>query len=347
MDLPPCRNCIIPPYMLRAIAQNGSPDQQASAWRTLTNSEQLRGQRLLLATLAAVAGIPTGTRRRTIYDARGGYVLPGRLVRAEGDVKSKDAAVNEAYDGSGATYALYSKVFGRNSIDGRGMRLDSTVHYGKDYDNAFWNGRQMVYGDGDRQIFQRFTKALDVIGHELTHGVTQFEAALVYNGQSGALNESMSDVFGSLVKQYKLGETAAEASWLIGEGLFRPGIAARGIRSMKEPGTAYDDPVLGKDPQPAHMKDYVETSDDNGGVHLNSGIPNRAFYELSVRLGGKAWERPGQIWYRALCTKLEASSGFADAARATFAAAGELYGADSKEQRAVASAWGEVGIAAA
>ncbi|CAN5593734.1 hypothetical protein BH18THE1_BH18THE1_04570 [soil metagenome] len=153
------------------------------------------------------------------------------------------------------------------------MKLDSTVHYGEDYNNAFWNGTQMVYGDGDGEIFQRFTKSIDVIGHELTHGVTQYEAALEYEGQAGALNESFSDVFGSLVKQYSLKQKVDKADWLIGNGLF--GSKGRGIalRSMKRPGTAYDDPTIGKDPQPAHMKDYVKTTSDNGGVHINSGIP--------------------------------------------------------------------------
>ena len=181
---------------------------------------------------------------------------------------------------------MFKKVFSRNSIDDRGMRIDSTVHYGDCYDNAFWNGRQMVYGDGDGRIFAPFTKALDVIGHELTHGITQCEAGLNYRGQPGALNESFSDVFGCLVKQYRRRQTAKEADWLIGEDLFLPGVKAKAIRSMKAPGTAYDDPVLGKDPQPGHMDDYVVTEEDNGGVHLNSGIPNRAFYELAMRLKG-------------------------------------------------------------
>ena len=191
--------------------------------------------------------------------------------------------MNEAYDYSGATYDLFKTIYNRNSIDDNGMKLDSTVHYQKGYDNAFWNGNQMVYGDGDedlppdQQLFNRFTKAIDVVGHELTHGVTQFEANLTYFQQSGALNESFSDVFGSLVKQYHLQQSAVDADWIIGEGLFTANVAGKGIRSMKAPGTAYNDPVLGKDPQPDHMKDYVNTSSDNGGVHINSGIPNYAF----------------------------------------------------------------------
>ena len=146
-------------------------------------------------------------------------------------------------------------------------------------------------------MFNRFTVAVDVIGHELTHGVTQFEAKLAYWDQSGALNESFSDIFRSLVKQKKLNQTADQADWLIGAGLFTSNVKGLAIRSMKEPGTAYDDPLLGKDPQPAHMRHYVNTTSDNGGVHINSGIPNRAFYLAALEIGGHAWERAGKIWY--------------------------------------------------
>lgn len=338
------RHCIVPPYLLRAILQNGTMEQQALAWATLTDSEQFRGQRRVLTAIATLAAPSTGTRRRTIYDARHRYALPGRLVRGEGSPKSRDAIVNQAYDGSGSTYDFFLEAFERNSIDDRGMRLDSTVHYGISYDNAFWNGQQMVYGDGDGQIFRPFTSALDVIAHELSHGVTQHEANLVYQDQSGALNESLSDVFGSLVKQFSRDQTAEKADWLIGAGLFMPGIKARGIRSMKAPGTAYDDPVLGKDPQPGHMDDYVATADDNGGVHINSGIPNRAFYELAVRLKGKAWEKAGRIWYLALTERLRRESNFRSAVNATMTAAADLFGVNSLEQKAVREAWAEVGL---
>jgi Zn-dependent metalloprotease len=337
------RNGIIPPYMLREILKNGDSEQQALAWSTLTDSEQFRGERRILTAIVPLA-ISPGHRRRSVYDARHKYDLPGRLVRSEGQPKSKDPRVNEAYDGAGATYTMFRKAFYRNSIDDRGMRIDSTVHYGVAYDNAFWNGRQMVYGDGDGRIFGPFTKALDVIGHELTHGIIQYEAGLNYRGQSGALNESLSDVFGSLVRQYKLRQSAEKADWLIGRSLFLPGINAEAIRSMKEPGTAYNDPLLGKDPQPGHMKEYVVTEEDNGGVHLNSGIPNRAFYELAIRLKGYAWEKAGQIWYKTLTEKLRPASGFSDAMRMTVTVAGALYGANSLEQKAVREAWAEVGL---
>jgi hypothetical protein len=149
----------------------------------------------------------------------------------------------------------------------------ATVHYGQDYDNAFWNGTQLVFGDGDRRIFDRFTKPIDVLGHELSHALTEKTAGLTYQGQSGALNESISDVFGACMKQRVLGQAAADADWLVGEGIFLPSVHGTALRSMKEPGTAYDDPDLGKDPQVGSMADYVETTEDNGGCTSTPASP--------------------------------------------------------------------------
>jgi len=281
---------------------------------------------------------------RSIFNAENEENLPGKLVRGEGSKRTGGRPVNEAYDFSGNTYEFFSKVFERKSIDNRGMRLDSTVHYGDNYNNAFWNGNQMVYGDGDGEMFNRFTVSLDVIGHELAHGITQYEAALEYYGQPGALNESFSDVLGSLVKQYALKQDATKADWLIGAGLFKRKVKGRALRSMKEPGSAYDDPVIGKDPQPGHMKDYVKTSSDNGGVHINSGIPNRAFYLTAIEIGGKAWEKAGMIWYITLRDRLREMSTFQDAAKLTHIVAGSLFGKGSMEQKAVAKGWDGVGI---
>jgi Zn-dependent metalloprotease len=330
--------------MLKHLAEAPERSLREAAWSTLVASERFRGCREAIGTIAAVAATPAGGKRRTVYHARHAQALPGRLVRAEGQPRVSDAAVNEAYDGAGATYDLYAQAFGRNSVDDRGMRLDSTVHYGRGYDNAFWEGRQMVYGDGDGLLFRRFTVAVDVIGHELTHGVTQYEAALDYQGEAGALNESFSDVFGSLVKQRLRRQTAARADWLIGGGLFTAEVQGVALRSMKAPGTAYDDPRLGKDPQPAHMRDYVDTPDDNGGVHINSGIPNHAFYLVARTLGGAAWKRAGMIWYVTLRDRLRSTATFRDAARATHQVAAELYGQTSAQARAVRDAWKAVGV---
>lgn len=346
-------DCFIPPHILKNIATKGTEAQKTFAIDTLKVSAQLRGRRQALADFSAAAfRVVSGGKDRIIYDAEHGANLPGTIVRREGDPPSEDVTVNEAYDGSGVTYDLFFSEYQRNSIDDNGMRLDSTVHYRLGYDNAFWDGEQMVYGDGDEnlpdedRLFNRFTIAIDIMGHELTHGVTQFEAKLQYFQQPGALNESMSDVFGSLVKQYQLGQTATEADWIIGGGLLTENVNGVGIRSMKAPGTAYDDPVLGKDPQPGHMRDYVNTISDNGGVHINSGIPNHAFYVTAVELGGNAWARAGKIWYVTLKDKLTATSTFQDCANLTHQVAGELYGAGSIEQQAVQKGWAEVGLMA-
>ena len=338
------RCTFLPPHMLRALADSGDPEQRDQAYAALELSAQFRGERTAAGAVAAFAAVPAGEKRRTIYDARHGHELPGKLVRGEGDRPVADAAVNEAYDGAGRTYDFYRRVLGRNSVDGRGLRLDASVHYGAHFDNAQWNGRQMIYGDGDGKLFERFTKCVDIIAHELTHGVTQYTAALAYSGESGALNEHFSDVLGILVKQYALKQSAAKADWLVGAGLLTSRVNGVAVRSMKAPGTAYDDKLLGKDPQPAHMRDFKRIHDDNGGVHVNSGIPNHAFYLAATAIGGKAWEVAGRIWYSTLTTKLRARATFRDCARATIDAAAELYGTTSEPRSAVEQAWRSVGI---
>jgi Zn-dependent metalloprotease len=327
---------------------NGSPAQRAAALATLGTDQTVRLSRAtyqLLESGAHRALLTSGTvaKQRTIYDAGHGEELPGRVVRSEGAPAGRDVAVNEAYDGLGTTFDFYAQAYERNSIDDEGLHLDATVHFGDRYDNAFWNGQQMVFGDGDGDLFNRFTVSLDVIGHELTHGVTGDELGLVYMNQPGALNESISDVFGSLVKQYALKQTAEEADWLIGEGLFTSKVHGVALRSMKAPGTAFDDPVLGKDDQPDSMSGYVHTSQDNGGVHINSGIPNRAFYLAAIALGGHAWERAGRIWYETLRDRrLRKTATFAQFARATLQNADHFVGSGARA--AVRDAWRQVGV---
>jgi Zn-dependent metalloprotease len=335
---------------LRRLARQDAPQFSAAARAAKEALSHVRS--FQSARTAPRAAVPPGLRDvqpgppvRSIYDAGGSETLPGKLVRKEGDPESGDVAADEAYDGLGHTHKLFADIFGRNSIDGAGLPLDATVHFGKLYDNAFWDGGQMVFGDGDSQVFERFTRSLSVIGHELTHGVTQFSAGLAYRNQAGALNESMSDVFGALVEQYVKKQPVTKASWLIGEGLFTPQVQGSALRSMKAPGTAYDDDVLGKDPQPDSMDYYVRTSADNGGVHINSGIPNRAFYLTAESLGGNAWEAPGRIWYETLTGgSLPATATFRVFARATAAAAAELFGSGSTEHDAVRKAWETVKV---
>jgi Zn-dependent metalloprotease len=336
-------HCILPPHILENVAANGTEPQKQLARRSLIVSEQIRGMRFVTSQILVATA--TGEKQRSIYTASNSLTLPGTLVRSEGqEVPSGDAAVDEAYDGLGDTYDFYSDEYARNSLDDSGMRLVGTVNYSQDYDNAFWDGRQMVFGDGDGSLFNRFTRSLDVIGHELTHGVVEHTANLVYWDEPGALNESFADVFGSLVKQRKLGQDAGAADWLIGAELLAPSVNGRALRSLAAPGTAYDDAVLGKDPQPAHMNDFVQTNDDNGGVHINSGIPNHAFYLAATALGGYASKKAGRIWYVALRDRIRRKTGFQEAANHIYSVAGELFGSGSLEQKAIREAWKAVGL---
>ena len=347
-------HCIVPPQMMDRILEKGDAKLRKILTNTLKRDAFIRNSRAqtaqailaignnLLHSFAAATSACTLQRR--IYDAQGGESLPGKLMRSEGDPPVADNAVNEVYDGAGNTFDLF-RTYGRCSIDNQGMVMENTVHFGQNYVNAFWDGRQMIYGDGDGQLFNRFTTDIDVIGHELAHGVTQYEAALQYQGQSGALNESFSDVFGSLVKQKANGESAKQADWLIGENILVGDPYS--LRSLKSPGTAYvNHPILGTDPQPGHMKDYKNLPpwDDHGGVHTNSGIPNRAFYLAAMKIGGNAWEKAGLIWYVALRDSMKPASTFEHAASCTINAAESEFGVSSSAAKAVTEAWKEVGV---
>jgi Zn-dependent metalloprotease len=336
--------CILPPNILRRVAESGDDELRAAALKTLAldtkfriaraeSAARLGGRSARPVTFARLGGQP----KRTIYDqGHSESQTPGRPVRTEGQPAAGDEAVNQAYDGLGATYEYYWSRFQRDSIDAQGLPLLGLVHYGRRYDNAFWdNAGHMFFGDGDGRLLKQTTAGIDVIGHELTHGVTQHEANLVYSGQSGALNESISDVFGIQVKQMALGQTVETSDWLIGSDIVGPELAPA-LRSMKDPGKANP-----HDDQPADMDGYV----DGGDVHTNSGIPNRAFYLAASNLGGNSWDAAGPIWYATLCDpQLTANAGFSDFARLTIVQAGRHYGAASKEVDAVRNAWETVKV---
>src|SRR5215216_6480057 len=240
-----CRNplfCVVPPYVRSQVANRGTDRQREWALRTLqadvtirharTVNAKTRGRKGAVEGPDALAAAGPPGRNRIIWDARGSWEITGiPRVRDENDGPTGDPAVDEA--------------FSRDSIDNENMPLRGVVHFGEEYPNAFWDGRRMVFGDGDNEIFLRFTKSLDVIGHELGHGVIEDEAGLEYWGQSGALNEHFADVAGVMVKQRKLNQTADQADWLIGAELRGDEFDGDAIRSMKAPGTAYDDACLG------------------------------------------------------------------------------------------------------
>lgn len=329
MDISRATCTFIPPWLLERIGAAGA----------LALDEQLRVRRSARAagprtTAARAVDVPAWT----IHDADNATSLPGRPVRVAGQPATGDVSVDEAAAGIDATLSMFAEAFARDSYDGAGAPVSITVHYGQRYDNAFWDGAQLVFGDGDGTVFERFTKSADVLAHEFGHAVTEHTAALVYRDQSGALNESISDVFAACFKQHLAGEAAADADWLIGEGIFVADINARALRDMAAPGTAYDDPTLGTDPQVGHMDDFIRTDEDNGGVHLNSGIPNRAFQLAATAIGGTSLEGAGQVWYAALTSgNVRPTADFAAFAAATIAAAGE-------QAAAVTSAWQQVGV---
>jgi Zn-dependent metalloprotease len=343
------RRFVAAPYMLEQVAERGSVAQRAWARHELQRDQVRivrRAARQAAGSASILARRPGGTHERTIYDSHRSHDDPphGRRVRFEGWPAIGDEQANSVYDALGATSDLFWHEYGRNSIDDAGMALHAYVHFGVSYGNAFWDGQELLVGDGDGTIIGRLAHCVDVIGHELTHGVVARTAKLDYRGQAGSLQESICDVFGSLVKQRVRDHTAVEADWLIGEGVLARGINGSALRSLRAPGTAYDDPLIGADPQPAHVSELV-TSGADGGVHVNAGIPNHAFYLASVKIGGHPWEHSGRIWYETLTDKeLERDADFARFAELTLANARRLYGDGAREVDAVGEAWHAVGV---
>ncbi len=320
----------IPPWLAErvATAAQAAHDESLRRQRAVTPPAELR------AGPAHASNEPAWQ----VHDAASTTTLPGTPVRGAGDPETGDLAVDEASAGIEATLSMFADALGRASYDDEGAQVVLTVHYGSDYDNAFWDGTQLVFGDGDGRIFERFTKPVDVLAHEFGHAVVQHTANLTYAGQSGALNESVADAFAACLKQRELGQDAAAGDWLIGEGIFTPAVHARALRDMAAPGTAFDDEVLGRDPQVGHMDDYVDGTADHGGVHINSGIPNRAFQLAAVGIGGSSIEGAGQVWYAALTSgAVGPDSDFGSFAGATVEAAGE-------HADVVRRAWEAVGV---
>jgi len=345
----------IPDYVLRNVAERGGDDDRRAALQALATSGTMRSLRVQTEARRSVlprsampeitTALAPPTKERLIRDAENTANLRGPIIRTEAGPASADETAEAAFERLGATWDFYFQVFARNSIDKAGMPVEGVVHYRRGYDNALWNGTQMIFGDGSGRLFTRLAHSLTVCAHEVSHGVVQYDGPLVYQGQSGALNESMADVLGVLVEQWSLDQPVEQADWLVGREILAPGVTGKALRSLAEPGTAYDDDVLGRDPQPGHMDAYVETDDDNGGVHINSGIPNRAFTLVAQRLGGRAWEDAGRIWYASLGhERLLPTATFRQFARITRYVAGTLFGNGSAQVSAVEEAWSEVGV---
>ncbi|WP_433745314.1 M4 family metallopeptidase [Falsibacillus pallidus] len=268
------------------------------------------------------------------------FFLPGSLWKDSDNVlnAAKDKAAVDAHYYAGVTYDFYKNVFGRNSYDNKGAAIKSSVHYSRNYNNAFWNGSQMVYGDGDGTNFTSFSGGIDVVGHELTHAVTEKSSGLVYQNESGALNESLSDIFGTLIEFYN----GKNPDYEIGEDIYTPGTAGDALRSMSDP-TKYGYPDH-------YSKRYTGTS-DNGGVHTNSSIINKAAYLLceggthyGVTVPAIGRDKMGAIFYRANTVYLTSNATFSQARASAAQAAADLYGAGSAEVNAVNKAFDAVGV---
>jgi Zn-dependent metalloprotease len=219
------------------------------------------------------------------------------MARGEADPEGPDQDVNIAWDHAGIVRDYVRDELGRNSYDNNGSDIIANVHVGVNFNNAFWDGDEFAAGDGDGVIFTGFARSLDVVAHELGHGIVQYTANLQYVSQSGALNEHFADVFGSVITQRTEGQDEQTADWLIGDEIMGPSLFGEALRSMAAPGEAYDNPIMGKDPQPAHMDNYYPGPADNQGVHINSGVPNKAFYLVAMERGTDVAAR---IWYDAL-----------------------------------------------
>lgn len=307
-----CQCQFVPPDVLEHLARSGSQTARQQARLSIQQSRISRGARSSQTVQMAVfaGAVATGTGARQVYDCQSQWTqrVPP-VVREEGGPATGDEIVNTVYEYAGTVRDFFKGVLNRNSIDDVGMNLILNVHFGANYMNAFWDGDEMTFGDGDGVIFTNFAKSLDVVAHELAHGVTQFTANLDYYSQSGALNEHFSDVFGTVITQYANRQTAHDADWLIGDEIMGPTLFGEALRSMRAPGTAYDNPLIGKDPQPDHMDQYYAGPADNRGVHINSGIPNKAFYLTAMAIGT---DKAALIWYHAL-QNLWATAEFNDA----------------------------------
>lgn len=312
-------------------ARGGKPSEPV---HDLVYVDALKGQ------IAARHPLVHSALTRIVYDSGNRSILPGTMRRSEWDPPTPDAVVNTQYDLLGSTYACFQSLFGRDSFDSRDASLVSSVHYGSRVANAAWTGSQMFFGDGDGARYGNFATSMDVTAHEMTHAVTQYSAGLVYSGESGGMNESMSDVFGNVCEAFRAGRIDGN-TWLVGEDVTTPGIPGDAIRYMNNPS------------QDGYSIDHYDDFRPGTDVHFSSGIGNLAFYltsqggrhprsRTSITVPALGIDRAQQIWYRALTVYMTSGSNFRSARLATAQAAADLYGKGASD--AVHSAWAAVGV---
>ncbi|WP_308809567.1 M4 family metallopeptidase [Archangium lansingense] len=291
--------------------------------------------------LLRIPHVHTGLNRK-VYDGKTLSTLPGTLARSEGDAPVADAVVNTSYDHLGTVYNCYQSLYGRDSINNAGATLISTVHHRVKYVNAFWDGTQMVYGDGDDVTASNLANSLDVTAHELTHAVTDYESELIYSGESGGLNESMSDIFGAVCEWFGDGKVVSDRTWLIGDDIWTPATPGDALRYMANP------------TQDGDSLDYYPDYASGVDVHYSSGISNLAFYMLSQGgthpkgkttqvVAGIGIEKASRIFYKANADIMTPSTTFEQAKVATEQAAQQL-GYDAATIASVTNAWKAVGV---
>ena len=292
-NIPQCACCchIIPDIVMKQLKKEG---YDLPTTPRVNDVEDFRAERsAFMGSARSLIATPPSNGQILVYDSQNQARKKNLLVRKSGDKAVKDADTNTVFDNGNIVKDYFKTQLAWDSVDGEALDLIFNVHYLIRYNNAFWDGEQMSFGDGDGINFTGFARALDVTGHELSHGVVQYTSGLIYKNQSGALNEHFADVFGTAVKQFYLKQEAKTADWLIGDACMMGKFKGKAIRSLKSPA----DTNIVIMAQPDHLDNIYKGTSDNGGVHINSGIPNRAFYLVSMDIGTQA---AAKIWFEAL-----------------------------------------------
>lgn len=346
-----CLCAALPRKLVAHLAEHSAdPDDRQHLHEQNRQTGLLRDQRLAASRAVAASRPAVKPLQRSVFSAQGRTLLPGQLLRDEDDPPTPDAAANAAYENVGIALQFLKTVLGRNSLDNKGMRVDASVHYGFRFVNAMWTGEQMIVGDGDGRSVTGLAASLGIIAHEMAHGITQHlvkgglgvvlrpGAPPTLKGEAGALNESFSDVFASMVKQWHHQQDVTQADWLLGEDILKPK-AGKAIRSLKDPGNQAL--TWKSDDQIRDFRRFKPTMD----AHTGSGVANHAFYLAAMELGGHSWDHLALVWLKAF-DRLRAKATFLDAAHATVGVAAALHGRGSPAHNAVKAGWKSVKVLA-
>lgn len=299
-------------------------------------------RKLFLTSLRGVAGM----ERRWFYDCNNTWDFPQDPTlkfeqKHSHDIPEIESIIAQVHvSNMDEVYDFFRDVYKRKSFDKKSGTVKFFSHYGTNYDNAYWDGEQMVFGSGG-EYFNDLGASIGVVGHEFAHSIDQYDSNLRYEGEPGALSESFADVMACCIEQYVYNEWPDKAHWLIGKDLWKTEVVGpefKALRSMSDPGTAFPG-----DDQPSHMDNFYNGTDDNGGVHINSGIPNKAFYLFATSIGGKSWQNAGKIWYKAIGDQrlVKSDCTFKQFAKATLTISKRV---DSNLTTHLKDAWNAVGI---